>query len=140
MRPPTPQPPEASASLNLGLALRAFWPPLLAWAAATAVMMALGYPPLLCATPLAWVLALYCGWAAVRGAGRGRGWVEAAVAGGALGLVQGLLFGVLSVLLSPGQADEAAGMLLRGAGIGLGGLAGGAVLALLAAAWSQRAV
>jgi hypothetical protein len=119
--------------------LRAFWPPLLAWAAATAVMMALGYPPLLCATPLAWVLALYCGWAVVRGAGRGRGWVEAALAGGALGLTQGLLFGVVSVLLSPAGADEAGGLLLRGAGIGLGGLAGGAMLALLAAAWTQRA-
>ena len=128
-----------SLPLNVGLALRAFWPPLLMWLAATALLVGLGYPPLLCATPLAWVLALYCGWAAGRGASLGRGWVEAAVAGGALGLAQGVLFGVVSVLVSPASAGEASGLLLRGAGIGLGGVAGGATLALLAAAWTGRA-
>jgi hypothetical protein len=124
--------------LNLGLVLRAFWPPLLLWLAATVALVALGYPALLCATPLAWMLALYSGWAAGRGASPAPGWAEAGVAGGALGLMQGLLFGVVSVILQPGDAAEAVAALLRGAGIGLGGLAGGATLALLAAAWSHR--
>src|SRR5687768_8784684 len=97
LRQPPPHTPRAG--FNLSLALRAFWPPLLAWIAATAVLVALGYPALLCATPLAWVLALYTGWAAGRGAGAGQGWVEAGVAGGALGLAQGVLFGLLSGVL-----------------------------------------
>ena len=135
---PPSNPAGPRAGFNLGLALRAFWPPLLVWIIATVVLVALGYPALVCATPLAWVLALYTGWAAARGAGRGQGWLEAGVAGGALGLAQGVLFGLVSVVLDPGDAAEVNGALLRGAGIGLGGLAGCAMLSLLAAAWSQR--
>ncbi len=128
------------AAINLGLVLRALWPPLLAWAALTALFLAVDYPPILCVTPLAWVLALYTGWVCGRGAGQASGLLEAGLAGGLLGLAQGVLFGLLSALLEPGQAAEAGGALLRGLGIGLGGLTGCAVLALLAAAWSRRTV
>jgi hypothetical protein len=125
-----------SAGLQPGLVLRAIWPPLLAWIAATAVFVAIDYPVLLCVTPLAWLLALYAG--RVCGQAAHGGLLEAGVAGGLLGLAQGLLFGLTTVLLEPADAAEARGALLRGAGIGLGGLAGCATLALLAAAWSRR--
>lgn len=133
----SPQP--GRTGLRWGLMLRAFWPALLMWGVATAALVALGYPAFLCVTPLAWVLALYTGWAVGRGAGAAPGWVEAGVAGGALGLTQGLLFGALTIVLDPGEAATALSALVRGAGIGLGGLAGCAVLSLLAAAWSRRA-
>ncbi len=61
------------------------------------------------------------------------------MAGGLLGLGQGWLFGVLSVLLEPTEAAEVSGALLHGAGIGLGGLAACAMLSMVAAAFSQRA-
>jgi hypothetical protein len=129
-----------SRDLDLGLTLRALWPPLLTWVAVSAVFVTMGYPPLLCVTPLAWVLALYAGWAARRGAAAGRGWWEAGTAGGLLGLAQGLLFGAYNAALAASSpAGGVGGALLRGAGIGLGGLAGGTLLALLAAAWSRRA-
>lgn len=125
-----------SARLQPGLVLRAVWPPLLAWVAATAVFAAINYPVLLCVTPLAWLLALYAG--RVCGQAPHGGLLEAGVAGGLLGLAQGLLFGLTTVLLEPTGAAEVGGALLRGAGIGLGGLTGCATLALLAAAWSRR--
>lgn len=124
------------ARLQLGLVLRAFWPPLLAWLAATAVFIFINYPTLLCVTPLAWLLALYAG--RVCGQAASGGLLEAGVAGGLLGLAQGLLFGLVTIVLAPAGAAEAGGALLRGVGIGLGGLAGCATLALLAAAWSRR--
>jgi hypothetical protein len=124
---------------GVGLTLRALWPPLVAWIAISMVFMALGYPPLLCVTPLSWVLALYAGWAARRGAAASQGWWEAGTAGGLLGLAQGLLFGAYNAALAAGSPAAVTGALLRGAGIGLGGLAGGTLLALLAAAWSRRA-
>ncbi len=128
--------PAGRAGLSLGLVLRALWPPLLVWVAATVVFVAIDYPALLCVTPLAWLLALYAG--RVCGQAPGGRWVEAGVAGGLLGLAQGLLFGLVTVVLEPAGAAEVRGALLRGAGIGLGGLAGCAALALLAAAWSRR--
>jgi hypothetical protein len=129
----------ASTDFSFGLVLRALWLPLLAWVALTALFVAIDYPAVLCVTPLAWVLALYAGRVCGQGAGGRSGLVEAGVAGGLLGLAQGLLFGLLSVLLEPSEAAEARGALLRGFGIGLGGLVGCATLALLAAAWSRRA-
>jgi hypothetical protein len=92
----------------------------------------------LCVTPLAWILALYAGRVCGQQAERDGGWVEAGLAGGLLGLAQGVLFGIISVLVEPGDPAETASALLRGTGIGLGGLVGCATLSLLAAAWSRR--
>jgi hypothetical protein len=129
---PPSNPPRAG--LNLGVVLRSLWLPLLVWVVSLAVFVALNYPPILCVTPLAWVLALYTG----RVCGQGAGLAEAGLAGGLLGLAQGVLFGLATVLLAPSEPAEAVSALLRGAGIGLGGLAGCATLSLLAAAWSRR--
>jgi ABC-type phosphate/phosphonate transport system permease subunit len=89
-----------------------------------------GQPGVVCVTPMAWLIALRVGnFVALRSLSdlASRRLTEAALAGGLLGLLQGILFGVISPFMGPIQADEwtntiilIIGMLIVGTLIGAG--------------------
>ena len=89
-----------------------------------------GYPGIICLTPMAWLMALRVGnFVALRSLSdlSSRRLTEAALAGGLLGLLQGILFGVITPFMGPIQADEwtrtiilIIGMLVVGTLIGAG--------------------
>ena len=68
-----------------------------------------GYPGVVCVTPMAWLLALRVGNICVarsRSKESSRRLLEAALAGGFLGFLQGVLFTVIIPLMGPIQANE----------------------------------
>jgi len=89
-----------------------------------------GSPGVVCVTPMAWLIALRVGnLVALHSLSdlSSRRLTEAALAGGLLGLLQGILFGVISPFMGPIQADEwtrtiilIIGMLVVGTLIGAG--------------------
>ena len=85
--------------------LRQFAP----WLAVVLLVTFAGYPGVVCITPMAWLIALRVGnivaWRS-RSAQSSRRLTEAALAGGLFGLLQGVLFGVISPFMGPIQADE----------------------------------
>lgn len=68
-----------------------------------------GYPGVVCVTPMAWLLALRVGnliaWRSKSGL-RSQRLTESALAGGLLGLSQGVLFGIIVPFMEPIQQDE----------------------------------
>ena len=82
------------------------------WALAVVVASIAGYPGVICITPMAWLLALRVGNLVAcrsRSDRSSRRLLEAALAGGIFGLLQGLLFAVVSPFMGPIQQDEIAG-------------------------------
>ena len=68
-----------------------------------------GYPGVVCVTPMAWLIALRVGNLCVarsRSEKSSQRLLEATLAGGFLGLLQGILFIVVIPFLGPIQADE----------------------------------
>ena len=85
--------------------LRQFAP----WLAMVLLVTWAGYPGVVCVTPMAWLIALQVGNLCVsrsRSTLSSRRLTEAALAGGLLGLLQGLLFAGIITLLEPINADE----------------------------------
>lgn len=91
--------------LVLETPLRQFVP----WLAMVLLVSFAGYPGVVCVTPMAWLLALRIGNICV---GRSRSpessqrLLEAALAGGFLGFLQGILFLVVVPFMGPIQANE----------------------------------
>ena len=86
-------------------ALRQFVP----WLAMVVLVTLAGYPGVICVTPMAWLIALRVGNICVArsvSAESSQRLLEAALAGGLLGLLQGILFLVLITFLGPIQASE----------------------------------
>ncbi|MEO7841579.1 MAG: hypothetical protein ABIU06_19740 [Anaerolineales bacterium] len=85
--------------------LRQFVP----WLAMVLLVTWAGYPGVVCVTPMAWLIALrvgnLCVWRS-RSVLSSRRLTEAALAGGLLGFLQGLLFAGLITLLQAINADE----------------------------------
>jgi hypothetical protein len=82
-------------SLNFRCILSVLWLPALFWGAAVVAVTAFGYPGVVCITPLAWLLAVPVGQQVVERSELCRSntpLYEAGVAGGLLGIFQGLLF------------------------------------------------
>lgn len=106
--------------------LRQFAP----WLVIVLLVTAAGFPGVVCVTPMAWLIALRVGnFVALRSLSdlSSQRLTEAALAGGLLGLLQGVLFGVISPFMGPIQADEwiqtvilILGMLIAGTLIGAG--------------------
>ncbi len=74
------------------------------WLAGVLLITWAGYPGAVCITPLAWLIALRVGMLCVRRSSSGQKrmrLVEAALAGGGLGLLQGLLFWVVVPAMGP---------------------------------------
>jgi hypothetical protein len=85
--------------------LRQFVP----WLAMVILVTWAGYPGVICVTPMAWLIALRVGNICVaRSTSQesSRRLMEAALAGGFLGFLQGVLFIVVIQFLGPIQADE----------------------------------
>ena len=85
--------------------LRQFVP----WLAAVLLVTFAGYPGVVCVTPMAWLIALQVGNICVtrsRSQLSYRRLTEATVAGGLFGLLQGILFGVISPFMGPIRDDE----------------------------------
>jgi hypothetical protein len=84
------------------------WLPLLFWLGAVLLISLAGYPGVICMTPLAWLLALPTGVRCVlnsRSDGTRALLREAALAGGGLGLIEGVLF-ILATALTAGATPE----------------------------------
>ena len=100
------------------------------WLVAVLLVTVAGYPGVVCVTPMAWLIALRIGnLVALRSLSdlSSQRLTEAALAGGLLGLLQGILFGVITPFMGPIQADEwtrtlilIIGMLIVGTLIGAG--------------------
>jgi len=85
--------------------LRQFVP----WLAMVILVTWAGYPGVICVTPMAWLIALRVGNICVARSTSelpSRRLLEAALAGGFLGFLQGVLFIVIIQFLGPIQADE----------------------------------
>jgi hypothetical protein len=112
--------------------------PMLFWTGAVVVVTLLGYPGVVCVTPLAWLLALPVGLRVVHESEGEPGvvQVEGLVAGGLLGIWQAVLFGAATAL-SPFAVSSAESLPNPWLVGGLGALIGAPVTAAvgLAAAW-----
>lgn len=85
--------------------LRQFVP----WLAAVIIVWLAGYPGVICATPMAWLLALRVGNLCVarsRSADSSQRVLEAALAGALFGLLQGALFGIVVPSMGPMDAED----------------------------------
>ena len=89
----------------LEVPLRQFVP----WLAVVLLATWGGYPGVVCITPMAWLIALNVGLVCVKRSKSeqsSRRLLEAALAGGFLGLLQGILFTVIIPLMGPIEASE----------------------------------
>lgn len=90
--------------IHTGAFLRTLLAPLIAWGAAVAVITLSGQPGIVCATPMAWVMAFWCGGQYVRlSEGRpGRfPLLGPALVGALLGIGMSVLFITVSTLAMP---------------------------------------
>ncbi len=81
--------------LDRGAMIKALWQPLAVWSAAVLAVSLIGQPLVVCITPLAWLLAIPVGQRVIdqsKNQFDDRSLIEAALCGGILGLIQGLLF------------------------------------------------
>ena len=85
--------------------LRQFVP----WLFSVVLVSLAGYPGVVCVTPLAWLIALRIGnlvsWRS-KSVTSTRHLIEAALAGGFFGLLQGILFAAVTPFMGPIQPDE----------------------------------
>jgi len=100
-----PSPGRLDVRVILETPLRQFVP----WLAIVLLVTFAGQPGVVCITPMAWLIALRVGNICVarsRSHLSSRRLTEAALAGGLFGFLQGVLFGFISPLMGPIQADE----------------------------------
>jgi hypothetical protein len=123
MRPERGQP-LADSKIDLRVALLTPLLQFLPWLASVAVVTLAGYPGVVCVTPMAWLIALRVGLVCVRTSASptvSQRLKECAIAGGVLGLLQGLLFVIVTLGFFSLQPDEVGrALLLAGIVIVLG--------------------
>jgi hypothetical protein len=98
-----------SSAINVDAFLRTLLRPVIFWGVTVGVVAASGQPGVVCITPLAWLLALWCGVRYVQLSDGFPGRWGPALLGAALGLVMGILFVVVIGRL-PVQPDEVSKM------------------------------
>ena len=111
------------------------------WLAMVLLVTFAGYPGVVCVTPMAWLLALRVGNICVarsRSEESSRRLLEAALAGGFLGFLQGLLFLVIVPFMGPIQPDEISKTIILTAMMVLVGIFAGAALSFFTAYFSER--
>ena len=112
------------------------------WLAAVLVVTFAGYPGVVCVTPLAWLLALRLGIMCVgRSASTqpSRRVLEATLAGGVFGLLQGLLFIVIVPRMGSIQASEqASAIMISVIMVVMGSLVGAGLSAFTASQTERR--
>ncbi len=92
--------------LHLGAFLRTLIAPLIVWGVAVVTITAAGQPGVVCMTPLAWLLALWCGGRYVRLSDGQPDRFGPILLGAALGLVEGLIFAFVSTVAMPVDPSE----------------------------------
>lgn len=119
-------------------ALRNFW----AWFVAVLFVAFIGNQPgVVCVTPLAWLMALRVGNFAVtqsHSAGSATHKLEAALAGGLLGFMQGILFAVIIAQVEPINANELARATTLTIGMIVVGIFVGALLSFITAYFNEQ--
>jgi hypothetical protein len=111
------------------------------WLAMVVLVSLAGYRGVICVTPMAWLLALRVGNMCVarsRSGESSRRLLEAALAGGFLGLLQGVLFLVVIPFLGPIQADEWPQTIILTAIMMVVGIVAGAGLSFFTAYLNER--
>ncbi len=101
--------PSASKNLDLRVILETPLRQFVLWLAMVLIVSLAGYPGVICVTPMAWLLALRVGNLCVAHSKSGQSsqrLMEAALAGGFLGFLQGMLFLVIVPFMGPYQPDE----------------------------------
>jgi hypothetical protein len=100
-----------SAKLDLRTVIETPIRQFIPWLASVVLVTLAGYPGVVCVTPMAWLIALRVGnvcTARSRSETSTNRLIEAALAGGIIGFLQGVLFIVIVPLMGPIQADEQA--------------------------------
>lgn len=111
------------------------------WLASVLLVTFAGYPGVVCITPMAWLIALRVGNVCVassRSEYSSSRKIEAALAGGVLGLLQGILFAVIITQLEPINADDVTQTLVLTLIMILAGIIFGAGLAFLTAFLNEQ--
>jgi hypothetical protein len=129
-------------SLDFVAMLRASLPPFIVWAAVVLFVTFVGHQPgVVCVTPMAWLLACWVGMACVarsRSELKSALLAEAALAGGALGLLQGLLFLFVAPYMGEIKPEERQKMLLLSVGMVVVGMVVSALLSTAVGAAQAR--
>jgi hypothetical protein len=134
---PSPSPRGLDFRVILVVPLLLFAP----WLAAVLVVTWAGYPGVVCVTPLAWLLALRLGIMCIRRSAStqsSRRLLEATLAGGWFGLLQGLLFIVIVPRMGPIQASEQTSAMMISVVMVIMGMLVGAGLSLFTASQIDR--
>lgn len=100
-----------------------------------------GYPGVVCVTPMAWLIALRVGnvcAARSRSDKASSRKIEAALAGGILGLLQGILFAVIIAQLEPINPNDQVRAMVLTIGIIAVGMVAGAVLSFITAYFNEQ--
>jgi hypothetical protein len=111
------------------------------WALMVLLVSLAGYPGVVCITPMAWLIALRVGNLAAwrsRSATSARRLIEAALAGGFFGFLQGILFAVIVPFMGPIREDEITKTILLTLGILAIGVFAGAGLSFFTAWLNER--
>jgi len=101
--------PSSLKNLDLRVILETPLRQFILWVTMVLLVSLAGYPGVVCVTPMAWLLALRVGNLCVARSKSGRSsqrLLEAALAGGFLGFLQGILFLVIVPFMGPYQSDE----------------------------------
>ncbi|MFN8595990.1 MAG: hypothetical protein U0559_07385 [Anaerolineae bacterium] len=96
----------AIPAIHLSAFLRTLLAPLIAWSVAVVSITGAGQPGVVCMTPLAWLLATWCGVQYVRLSGGEADRFGAPLLGAILGLCLGLIFTLVSTLAMPVDPSE----------------------------------
>ena len=133
----SPTPNKLDFRAIIEIPLRQFVP----WLLSVVLVSLAGYPGVVCVTPMAWLIALRVGnlvaWRS-RSALSSRRLVEAALAGGFFGFLQGILFAVIVPFMGPIQPDELVKTIVLTLGMLVIGVAAGAGLSLFTASLNER--
>ena len=120
--------------LDFSAMLRATLPPFIAWAAAVLFVTFVRHQPgVVCVTPVAWLMACWVGATSVarsRSDRKSALLTEAALAGGVLGLLQGLLFLLVTPYMGEIKPEERQKMFLLSAGMVVVGTVVSALLSM----------
>jgi hypothetical protein len=111
------------------------------WLAIVLLVSVAGYPGVVCVTPMAWLIALRVGNICVsrsRSQTPSARLLEAALAGGILGLLQGILFLVVIPFLGPIQPDERTQTIILSVIMLIAGIFAGAGLSFFTAYLHER--
>jgi hypothetical protein len=134
-------PARASNRLDLRIVFETPFRQFVPWLAGVLLIAWAGYPGVVCVTPMAWLIALRVGnicAARSRSERSSSRLTEALLAGGLLGILQGILFAVIVPLMGPIQQDELANSVVLTGIMLAAGIFAGAGLSFFTAYLNER--